>query len=379
MKSFFKKHIPFVIMSSLLLLMIVFLIVMAILRNNVEAAEAWTRGFGRQYLAAFGRFNESIPFSATEVSFVVVVISCIIFLAWGFSLLGNKKIWPFIHRMLLVTLVVVGTITMYNASVGMAYARKPLVLERYKGEIKKEEFLQIATYFVEDCNKCADELEFDSNGEIILPYSKNSLIEKLRIEYERIKDDYYSSYAPKAKALGSSPLFTSVGIVGMYFGVLGEANYNTYSTNAELPFYIAHEMAHGKGVMRENDAQLVAAYLCLTSDDPLIRYSAYFNTIERILNILSYTDNKDDYKNVKSQISEKVWNNYNYIYNHWKDKMFLLDFGDKVNDWYLKLFGEKEGTTSYEDTDTDVDDQGKVIYLSNYQSIYFKIYYDKKS
>ena len=112
---------------------------------------------------------------------------------------------------------------------------------------------------MEDCNKCADELEFDSNGEIILPYSKNSLIEKLRIEYERIKDDYYSSYTPKAKALGSSPLFTSVGIVGMYFGVLGEANYNTYSTNAELPFYIAHEMAHGKGVMRENDAQLVAA------------------------------------------------------------------------------------------------------------------------
>ena len=85
--------------------------------------------------------------------------------------------------------------------------------------------------------------------------------------------------------------------------------------------------------------------------------------------------NEEDYDNVKSLISDKVWKNYSYIYKHWKGKMFLADFGDKVNDWYLKTFGQKGGTSSYEDTDTDVDPEtGKVVYLSNYQSIYFKIY-----
>lgn len=377
--TFIKKHVPFLIMSFILLLMIAFLIVLGVLKNSVEIAEAWTRTFGRWYTKTFGEFNEKFSFSITEVSFVIVIISCVVFLAWGFSLLGNKKIWPFIHRMLMVSLIVVGTITIYNASVGMAYVRKPLPLERYKGEIKKEEFVQIATYFVEDCNDCANQLEFDDKGEIVLPYSKKDMIEKLRVEFIRLTDDYYNSYTPMAKALISSPLFTSVSIVGMYFGVLGEANYNTHSTNAELPFYIAHEMAHGKGVMREDDAQLLATYICLTSEDSLFRYSAYYNTMDRILNILTYTDNKDDYKNVKSQISEKVWTNFNYIYDHWKGEAFLSEFGDKVNDIYLKLFGQKGGTSSYTDTDTDVDDQGKVAYLSNYQSIYFKIYYDKKA
>lgn len=379
MKSFIKKHIPFIIMSSLLLLMIIFLVIIGILKSNPAVAETWTRSFGNWYVSLFGRINEKLDFSLTEVSVIVVIISCVIFLAWGFSLLGNRQYWAFIHRLLMIALIVVGNITMYNASVGMAYNRKPIPVERYKGEIKKEEFLQIATYFVEDCNKCADEMEFDSEGEIVLPYTKNQMIEKLRIEYARLKDEYYGSYTPRAKPLGSSPLFTSVGIVGMFFGVLGEANYNTYSTNAELPFYIAHEMAHGKGVMREDDAQVLATYICLTSDDPLFRYSAYYNTIDRILNILSFTDNKDDYKNVKGLISQKVWKNFNYIYEHWKGKMFLADFGDKVNDWYLKVFGQKDGTSSYIDTDTDVDDSGKVIYLSNYQSIYFKIYYDNKA
>ena len=380
MKTFIKKHIPFVIMASLLFLLIVFLIVLSILKHNVQIAEAWTRSFGRWYTTLFGKMNDKVLFSVTEVSFIVVLISCIIFLAWGFSLLGNKRYWAFVHRLLMIGLIVVGTITMYTASVGMAYSRKTLPLERYSGEINKEEFVQIATYFVEDCNKCADEMTFNDDGEITLPYKRSHINELLKNEYAKLNDDYYSSFTPTAKGLGSSPLFTSVAIVGMYFGVLGEANYNTYSTNAELPFYIAHEMAHGKGVMREDDAQLMALYICLNSEEPLLRYSAYYNTIDSILKILDYTDNKDDYNNVKSLISDKVWKNYSYIYNHWKGKMFLADFGDKINDWYLKTFGQKSGTTSYNDTDPDVDpDSGKVIYLSNYQSIYFKYYYDKKA
>ena len=379
MKTFIKKHIPFLIMSFVLLLEIIFLIVISILKNNTAIAEAWTRNFGRGYTTLFGKINENVPFSITEVSMIIVIISCIIFLAWGFSLLGTKKPWGFIHRLLMIGIIVIGTVAMYNASVGMAYNRKAMPIDRYTGEIKTEEFVQIATYFVEDCNKCADEMRFDDEGEIILPFKKEHINDLLKKEYAKLDNDYFSSYTPTAKALGSSPLFTSVAIVGMFFAVLGEANYNTYSTNAELPFYIAHEMAHGKGVMREDDAQLLAMQICLKSEEPLLRYSAYYNTLDSILRILDYTENEEDYDNVKSLISDKVWKNYSYIYKHWKGKMFLADFGDKVNDWYLKTFGQKGGTSSYEDTDTDVDPEtGKVVYLSNYQSIYFKIYYDKR-
>ena len=296
---------------------------------------------------------------------------------WGFSLLGNKHYWKFVHCVMLVTLIVMGTVSMYDATVGMEYVRRPLEIERYKGEIKKEDFKKIATYFVEDYNKIALHYGVDEQGELKSPYNRATIIDLLRDEYKRLNDNpYFSKYTPKAKALGSSGLFTSVGIVGMYFGVLGEANYNTYSTNAEFPFYVAHEMAHGKGVMREHDAQAVATYICLTSENEILRYSAYYNTIESILDILHLSDNKNDYKEVKALINDTVWKNLDYIYNHWKGKMFLYDLGNQINDWYLKTFRQKEGTNSYNDDEPDVDDKGDVIALSNYQSIYFDTYYN---
>ena len=58
---------------------------------------------------------------------------------------------------------------------------------------------------------------------------------------------------------------------------------------------------------------------------------------------------------------------------------FLSDLGDKINNLYLKISGQKNGTIAYIDTDTEVDEEtGEVISLSNFQSIYFKMYYDRE-
>ena len=380
MKLFFKKHLPFVIMASILLTMIIILIVLNIAQNNVQFAEWWARSFARSYTEAFGRYQENLPFSFTEVSFIVSILSCFVFLSWAFCCLGLKQFWKFIHRLMMVLLVVMGTITIYSASVGVTYHRRALPLEGYKGEIKKAEFKEIATYFVNDYNACANSLEYDEHGEIILPYSKDTLIYKLRDEFQRLpKNDYFGKYVPRAKPMLSSAIYTAFGIVGVYFGPLGESHYSTFSTNAELPFYITHELAHGVGVMREDDAQLVATYLGLTSDDPFIRYSCYYNTIDSIINLCKLSGNADDYNQVMNKLSQKIWDNYSYIYHHWKGKTFIADLGDKINDLYLKMFGQKEGTTSYADNNPDVNPSGQVIALSRYQSLYFKKYYDTKN
>ncbi len=366
-------------MTTVLLIQIAILILSLIIQQYEVAAEFLSRTAIRGYVYIFGSFNERLGFSLTEFSFFAVGISCIIYLAWGFNLLRNKNPWGLIHRVMMIVLISMGTVCAYHLTAGIEYHRQAAPIEMYDGEIKKEDFMQIATYFVEDYNYCAEKLGFTEEGELKLPYSKNHLIEQIRLEFDKLNDKYYHSYVPKAKGLATSGLFNTVGIVGMHFTVLGESNYNTYSTNAELPFYIAHETAHGVGVMREDEAQLLALSICANSDDPVLRYSAYYNTIDRILNILSYSDNKEDYQTVKNMISSDIWKNYNYIYNHWKGKMFLYDLGNQINDWYLKTFGQKEGTTSYNDTEPSTDPSGVVISLSQYQKIYFKIYYDHKS
>ena len=376
MKAFIKKHVPFVVMSSLLLLMIILLIILQVLKQNTTIAENWTRSFTRSYTSAFGIFNQNLVFSITEASLIVSIISCVVFLAWSFCSFGNRQIWPGIHRLMMVVLVIMGAITMYSATAGMAYNRKPVPIEKYQGEIKPEEFEDIITYYIEDWNACANKLEFDEKGEIKMPYSNETFLNKLRDEFKRLPDNgYYGEYVPKAKPMSLSGIYGAFSIVGMYFAPLGEANYNTYSTTAEKPFYIVHELAHGTGVMREDDAQLVATYLCLTSEDPLLRYSCYFNTFGRIYDLTEYIEGKP-YDKFAKLIDDKIRVNENYWSDHWRGKNFMYDLGDKINNWYLRTFGQKDGTKSYDDTPTETDQSGNVIGLSHYQSIYVKYYYD---
>ena len=152
-------------MTFILTLMIAFLIVMSVLQKNVQIAEAWTRGFGRQYTKAMSDFNKLFPFSLTETSFIIVLFSCVFFLGWGFSFLGNKKVWPFVHRALMVTLIIVGSVTMYNASVGFAYTRASLPIEGYKGEIIIK---AIPDVFVEHASQKEQLTEFGLNPEDII-------------------------------------------------------------------------------------------------------------------------------------------------------------------------------------------------------------------
>ena len=320
--------------------------------------------------------TDPLPFSFTEFSVVSIIFVVIFLLSWGFSLLGNKQVFKFLERLIASVLIIVGTITVYNFSVGMAYHRKEMPLELYQGEIKKDDFLDIATYFVNDYNHCIETLGIDEEGEIKLPYSEQKLIEVLRKQFERLDDEYFLPYTPSAKPMASSGIYTSFGIVGFYFGPLGEANYNTFSTNAELPMYIIHEMCHGKGIMREDDAQLLSLYLLLTSDDELLRYSGYVHSFDQTMLAL-FKKESENYNFIQNSKSDAINENWNYMYRHWYKKMFMYDFGNTINDWYLKTFGQHSGTSSYDVVPGPIDEQGEVINISKYQSIYFKQYYEK--
>jgi hypothetical protein len=87
------------------------------------------------------------------------------------------------------------------------------------------------------------------------------------------------------KAVYFSGLMSRLGTSGVYSPFTGEPNYNAIIPDADLPFTVAHEMAHRRGFARESEANFVAFLVCTGSSHPYVRYSGYLGAL-RVLSVL---------------------------------------------------------------------------------------------
>ena len=157
-----------------------------------------------------------------------------------------------------------------------------------------------------------------------------------------------------------------------------EANINYLNVNSLKPITYAHEILHTKGVMKEEDADFIALYLMLTSDNSYFRYSGYYFSLSSLIYLTNYTGVEADYQEVVALLDTNFRKNLSFGYEYWRKHNAFAEFGNWVNDLYLKLSGEKDGTKSYDDTPTEVDpEKEEVINFSLYQKLYFKLYYER--
>ncbi len=143
---------------------------------------------------------------------------------------------------------------------------------------------------------------------------------------------------------------------------------------------MAHELAHAKGVMREEDANLVALYVCFSSVNTYLRYSALFNTFYALMNLLRYIGEPTAYASMYQTLSLNIRKDYQYQNTYWSQYDLLDDIATWVNDTYLKIFGN-EGVSSYVDvpdviTIEDGENTIEVIReFSPYQKLFLYFYF----
>jgi len=137
------------------------------------------------------------------------------------------------------------------------------------------------------------------------------------------------------------------GITGVYSFFTGEANLNVAYPDYSNVFTAAHEMAHARGIAREDEANFVASLACISSDDTYIRYCGYVNLLQYVMNALARADRtlwKEVYADLcATTVSEFLAYNA-HIDAH--DNTFVRDTAEKINNTYLESMGT-QGTVSY--------------------------------
>lgn len=374
--KFFRSHLKLCIKLIVIGLLLSVYIVFLILKSNKDVCEWWTSHFVKEYLNAFGHLTKWIPFSVTEIVMLGVIVLSILFLVFCLIYLFKGKFNKSLHLFLNLTLTLLTVVTLYQVTAEMAYNRKPVDVPLYNNKVEKTEFRGIVEHFITDLNDCCDHLEFKEDGDLVEPLTHNELNALLEEEYKNYPTEYLLSFTTSSKQMLSSFIYREFHITGVTFMPTAEANVNTMNVASGKPFTYAHELAHTKGAMREEDADLVAAYITLHSNNYYLRYSGYYYTISSLLNLCHYTGNDNDYKEVVNQLSPKFVKNVSFNNEYWSKHNSWAKFANWWNNLYLKISGEKEGTDSYGDDTPTIDPERKEIKsFSSYQKLYFSIFY----
>ena len=367
--------------------LIAFLVLLLLLKTNTAICEFVATTFARGWIWLAGHMFGWLPFSLFEMFLIVAISAVIVCVVIIIKRLCTKKRLQALSLLLSVAIVALSGINLYTATASFSYEREPLpteIVQSYNGEnVAYEEAIAIAEYVIEQVNSTYQQLPHNADGNVIMP-TLAELNELLRQEYKRLDSDYFSPYTPNVKGILNKRIMSELHITGVFFAPFGEPNINVTRMDVFTPSVIAHELAHSKGVMRESDANTVASYLLLTSDNAFLRYSGYVDCLSSALRMVRmYPNSNSDYASLSSLIHPGVSREIANYNKHWMQYKVLDDIGDFFNDIYLKLQGQKDGTDSYVeppkfeitgDKDDDGNDIVVILKFSNTQNVLINLY-----
>ena len=199
-----------------------------------------------------------------------------------------------------------------------------------------------------ELNSMVDEISYLEDGFSEMPYTVSQMNGKLIEAYEKVCEKYgfIQSLHSRVKPVMLSEAMSYTHITGVYTYFTGEANLNVNFPDYTLPYTAAHELAHQRGIAREDEANFIAFLVCNESDDPYIRYSGYLNLYEYVASALR--SNTEAYKRVRASLDSNITGEMR-AYSAFFDKYRHSTAGkvsETVNNTYLQVQGTV-GTKSY--------------------------------
>ena len=171
----------------------------------------------------------------------------------------------------------------------------------------------------------------------------NTLAKKAAEKYP-----FLSSLSSRVKPILLSKPMTYTHMSGIYTYLTGEANINTNFPDSTIPFTMAHEMSHQRGIAREDEANFAALLISMESDDPYILYSAYYELFKYFINALAVADTElfeAIYQKADPRLVGEIYA-FNDFFDKYADNL-AADITGGLNDAYQQIQGVEEGIASY--------------------------------
>ena len=200
--------------------------------------------------------------------------------------------------------------------------------------------------------ECRNKLELDENGVVITDRTAYDLFELAADGYEALNDRFpeFKGFYTRPKPALTSRIMCYFQISGIYPYISPEAIVNIDTPVCELPHTICHEMAHQRGVAREDEANYVGYLAAINNPDPLFQYSGYVQALSYSLSALR-SASSTAYDQVRPMIHVGIMKDLAAAGSFWRSfeqkNELPAKISTAVNDTYLQIQNIPDGTRSY--------------------------------
>lgn len=318
-----------------------------------DFADFITRYIGGTVRFILAKLTGAIPFSLAEMILILLPAILAFLIVAGIKAVRSDKNHAYLKYICTLLAIITTFYSLFVFTLGTAYQGRTLYdkldVEKPKYE-NPDELIALCEYLRDSANECARDIKFNEKNGSVMPCSRGELNELLNEACIKAAKKYrfIAPLRSNFKDVILSTPMTYTHISGVYTYYTGEANINTNFPDYTLPFTAAHEMAHQRGIAREEEANFVAYLICMESDDDYVRYSAYINLLEYVQSAL-YKADKTAYSAFYRTLGEDIiieYRAYDEFFDNYRTNV-AADVSGAINNAYLQSQGQSAGTMSY--------------------------------
>lgn len=308
-------------------------------------------GFVRPAHRALSRLTAHVPFSVAEALIALAVVGFLLYLVWSVCAVVRRGGWlRQLYRVLvtacMAALIFYGGFCLlwgqYFYTDDFA-ARTGLRAE----EISVEELKAVTAYFARLSNTYAPLVPRDENG--VCATDMAAVIERSPEVYRNAEEKFSWLEWPDipVKPVFFSRIMSYLDFTGFFFPLTAEANVNTDYPPSLFASTVAHELAHMRGVAREQEANFVAVLACLEYGDTEYCYSACLLAYVYLGNAL-YEADRAAWEEVYSTLDERILRDFAANRAYWDQfRTPVQTVSNTVYENFLYSYDQDLGLKSY--------------------------------
>lgn len=300
---------------------------------------------------ALAQLNAHVPFSVSELLIALAVAALLSYLICQITALirwgeRGKRLYRTLITLLAAPLAVYA---LFCLLWGVFYYGDDFIAKSglRVDPVSTEQLEAVTAYFAQLANEYSEQVSRDENG--VYTVDRQRLIEQSPEVYRRTVVSFPCLSGPELKVKGilCSKIMSAVDFTGFFFPFTAEANVNVDFPPSLLASTIAHELAHQRGVVKEQEANFVAVLACLDYGDADYVYSAALVAYTHLGNALYRADHAA-WERISDALSEGVLRDFAANRAYWaRYETPVQEISNTVYEGFLYSYDQDLGLRSY--------------------------------